>query len=218
MHRDLGPVGWHELLDLLSNDFSVHAVTLPGFGDEPLPAWARSIAHLASIVGHRLDALGLGPLPIVGLGFGGWVAAQLAATSPSRVASLALVSPMGLRPGRGEVIDQFLFSAAGYAALSIGGDEPFDEEQLDRAREAVTRVAWKPIGHDPALAGLLEPTRLPAVVVWGSDDLVVPVSTAEQWGALLRTSVSVIAGAPHHVEYTHASAVAALVAPCLQMG
>jgi pimeloyl-ACP methyl ester carboxylesterase len=223
LHRDLGPIGCAELVDVLATDHRVIQVSLPGFGRSSMPSWARSVAHLAALIGRVLD--GCAPAAtVVGLGFGGWVAAELVATSPARVGALALVSPMGVRPRAGEVLDQFLFSPSRYAALAAGGDDQRDrllaelpadqvDEFLDRSREAVTRVAWKPIGHDPALIGLLPCVRVRAAVVWGSEDRIVPPSTAAQWAALLATErVEFVDGAPHIVEFTHASVVANTVA------
>ena len=227
LHRDLGPVGTDALVASLAGRRRVHTITLPGFGASDLPAWARTIAHLASLTGHVLDAAGLDGAPLVGLGFGGWVAATIAATAPARVGALALVSPMGLKPVEGEIVDQFLFSARGYAASAVGGAERLGEVLvgeaaadpdafLDRSREAVTRVAWKPIGHDPALGGLLAEVRIPSLVVWGTDDRIVPPATARQWAACLRVDrVVMVDGGAHHVEVSHPDAVGAAVASFL---
>ncbi len=220
LHRDLGPLGWDALLERLAARHAVHALSLPGFGASTLPEWARRVDHLAALVGRTIDRLDLGPTLVVGLGFGGWVAAELLAASPSRIAGLALVSPMGLKPDDGEIVDQFLYSARDYAALSLGASERLDaltegvapddvDEQLDRARETVTRVAWKPIGHDRALPGLLAGVRVPAVVVWGTDDAVVPAAASAQWCTLLGAPApSSVDGAPHHVEVVAPDAVA----------
>jgi pimeloyl-ACP methyl ester carboxylesterase len=223
LHRDLGPLDLGTFTAALGTDHTVHELTLPGFGAVPLPSWARTVAHLAALVGHELDARGLSGASVLGLGFGGWVAAELLATSPARVGAVALVSPMGLRPATGEVLDQFLWPARDYAELATGGPQLLDaalvgagiddpDAALDRSRETVTRVAWKPIGHDPALAGLLEPVHRRALVVWGAADAVVPCSTAAQWAAVLRTDrVVTIDGGAHHVELSHPDAVAAAV-------
>jgi pimeloyl-ACP methyl ester carboxylesterase len=118
------------------------------------------------------------------------------------------------------VVDQFLFSASSYARLGFADAATFarvvgspDDEavaaSLDRSRETVTRVAWKPIGHDRALPGLLACVSVPAVVVWGGADAVVPPSTGGQWARLLRAGPAVeIAGAGHHVEQERPEEVA----------
>jgi pyruvate dehydrogenase E2 component (dihydrolipoamide acetyltransferase) len=221
--RDLGPLDLGPFVAALRTHHTVHELTLPGFGEAPLPSWARSVAHLAALIGHELDARGLSGSPVVGLGFGGWVAAELLATSPARVGAVALVSPMGLRPAAGEVLDQFLWPARDYAELATGGAAVLDaalagtciadaDAALDHSRETVTRVAWKPIGHDPALAGLLEPVHRPAAVVWGRADAVVPCATAAQWATVLRTDrVVTIDGGAHHVELSHPDAAAAAI-------
>jgi pimeloyl-ACP methyl ester carboxylesterase len=224
LHRDLGPLRWGALHEALAADHDVWAPSLPGFGGSDLPTWARSVAHLAALTGVLIDSAIGQPVDVVGLGFGGWVAATLAATSPGRVRRLALVSPMGIRPDVGEVVDQFLYGAADYARLGFADDEAFaravgspdDDEvaaRLDRSREAVTRVAWKPIGHDRALPGLLSAgDGRPALVVWGGADAVVPAATVRRWAEVLVTSTVVeIPGAGHHVEVERPAEVAAAV-------
>ena len=77
---------------------AVHAVELPGHGDEPL-AGEATVPALAEAVAAGLDAAGLGPVHLVGHSLGGAVAIALAAEHPSLVRSLALIAPAGL--GRG---------------------------------------------------------------------------------------------------------------------
>jgi pimeloyl-ACP methyl ester carboxylesterase len=223
LHRDLGNLGWGDFHDALARDYTVWAPSLPGFGASDLPDWARTVTHVAALTGHVLDRLGFDAVHLVGLGWGGWVAAELAAVSPKRVRSLALVSPMGIKPDQGEVVDQFLYSAADYALLGFADAETFtrlvgqpDDElvaaSLDRSRETVTRVAWKPIGHDRALPGLLACVSVPALVVWGEADAVVPATTARQWSELLGVEGTVlVAGAGHHAELEYPEDIAGAV-------
>jgi len=117
LHRDTGPTGWGEFEARLAEHFSVSAPSLPGFGESERPDWMRTTQEMAVVTGHILDQLVGGPCALVGLGFGGWVAAELAALSPARLASLVLVSPMGLKPSEGEILDQFLGAAMVLLAL-----------------------------------------------------------------------------------------------------
>src|SRR5262249_57311253 len=78
----------------------VLAIDLPGFGDsEPMPPQAEPVpAALAAAVAGLLDDLGITAPHIAGNSLGGWVALELAHVRP--VASLTLLSPAGLWPGR----------------------------------------------------------------------------------------------------------------------
>jgi pimeloyl-ACP methyl ester carboxylesterase len=220
LHRDLGNLGWGPLHERLARHHSVCAPSLPGFGGSALPEWVRTVGHLATLTGRVLDRVGTGAVPVVGLGFGGWVAAELAAQSPGRVDGLVLVSPMGVRPDDGEIVDQFLYGAADYACLGFADPETFvrqigstDDDvvaaNLDRSRETLTRVAWKPVGHDRALPGLLSAVSIAASIVWGGADAVVPVGTARRWCDLLGAGEPVVvAGGGHHVELERPDEVA----------
>src|SRR2546429_7305802 len=53
------------------------------------------------------DAL---PICLVGLGFGGWVAAEMAALAPRDFHRLVLVGAMGVKPPEGDIFDQAIVS------------------------------------------------------------------------------------------------------------
>ena len=48
---------------------------------------------------------------LVGLGFGGWIAAEMATMSPRAFRRLVLVGAMGIKPAAGEILDQALTEA-----------------------------------------------------------------------------------------------------------
>jgi pimeloyl-ACP methyl ester carboxylesterase len=91
---------WEPVVSGLAEQFDVLAVDLPGFGEsEMLPDGIEpSPAALAAAVAGLLDELGIADPHIVGNSLGGWVALELAQLRP--VASVTLLSPAGLWPGR----------------------------------------------------------------------------------------------------------------------
>ena len=58
-------------------------------------------------------------------------------------------------------------------------------EQWDIAREMCFRIAWKPYMYSQTLPHLLGGVRTPALVVWGDDDRIVPLSAAEVYAKSL---------------------------------
>ena len=91
---------WEPVVPLLAESFDVVAVDLPGFGDSPPlpPGVEPAPAALARAVAELLDELGLRSPAVAGNSLGGWVALELARLRP--LASLTLLSPAGLWPGR----------------------------------------------------------------------------------------------------------------------
>src|SRR3954468_22107470 len=86
------------LLPLLSRSAHVIAVDLRGHGDADKPPTGYDLTGLAADVVAVLDALELPRAVLVGASSGGYVAQQVAVTSPERVAGLVLAgTPQDLR-------------------------------------------------------------------------------------------------------------------------
>jgi pimeloyl-ACP methyl ester carboxylesterase len=223
LHRSTGSTGWSPFLDDLAADHQVIAPDLPGFGASDRPEWARHPRDLAVLVGHFVDEVADGPAAYVGLGFGGWVAAELATMRPEAVRRLVLVGAAGLLPERGRILDQVLISHMEYvrAAFSDGrhftelwGDVPSDEQLLawDRNREMMARVSWKPYMYSRQLAGLLSVISTPTLVVWGADDRVVPRECGERYAREVGGArLEVVDGAGHAVDIEQPARLSALV-------
>lgn len=223
LHRDVCAPGTSPFLEALAGSYTVFAPHLPGFGDSDRPEWMRSVAQLGVVTARILDALEICPCPVVGLGFGGWVAADVATLGGRRMDALVLVSPFGIKPKSGEITDFALLSVAEYASLGfhdpaayleLCGEEP-DEDLLrswDAAREMVTRIAWKPIGHSRALPPMLGLADVPALVVWGYEDAIVPRAAAQDWlRALPNASKVMLPDVGHQVDLEAPAELAELV-------
>ncbi len=161
---------------------------MPGYDASERPDWLRNVPDMAALMGLFDDALGGARGAYLGLGFGGWVAAELAARSPERVTQLILHSPMGIKPPEGEIFDQFLVEAEDYARrgfatelgyhASVAAETGDRAARLDRNREMTTRIAWKPAMFDLGLPHLLEGLSIPSQVIWSQHDAIVPRSCA----------------------------------------
>ena len=206
--------------DALSLHNRVIAPTFPGFDGSQRPDWMRSVRDLAVCVGYFLDRLDLDGVTLVGLGFGGWVAAELATMRPSHVRRLALVGSFGLQPNEGEILDQFLLAHEDYVrrgfcdadAYGVVYDGAATVEQLlqwDINREMTARIAWKPYMFSQTLPKLLAGVTAPTLVAWGQEDAVAPLECAEQFAAAIpNAQLQVFDAAGHFVELEQALALA----------
>ena len=235
LHHSFGNPGWMPVHEALAANYTVHALDLPGYGGpkgSERPDWARHPRDLALIVGQWLRANDLGPVELVGCGFGGWVAAELATMAPEVLKRLVLVGAAGLLPEQGRIYDQFLVSHSNYVQAAFShpeayeaiyannnGDDPdahpISDDTLvvwDMNREMTTRVAWKPYMYNRRLRPLLGGVTVPALVVWGDNDAVVPIECAHAYAeALPDARLEVVPDCGHAVDLEAPEALAALI-------
>jgi pimeloyl-ACP methyl ester carboxylesterase len=222
-HHSTGSAGWIPLYDRLAADFEVTVPDLPGYGQSTMPEWAREPRDLAILMLQWLRAQELGDVTLVGLGFGGWVAAELATMDHTLLASLTLVGAPGLLPEAGEYLDQMLIDYPEYARASFRDEATANAhlgEEIDPNlstlwqfnRVMTARISWKPYMYNRRLAPLLAGVHTAALIVRGSEDRVIPASVAHQYmRALPAAECITVEGAGHLVELEEPERVADLI-------
>jgi pimeloyl-ACP methyl ester carboxylesterase len=223
LHHDIGSPSGLPFYELLARRFTVLVPSHPGYDGSPRPDWMRSVRDVAALYQWLLADLGLSGVSLVGLGFGGWIAAEMATMSPAGFRRLVLVGAMGLKPAAGEILDQAIVSYIDYVRAGFEDRAVFDRlfgsepstsqlEQWDLNREMTFRIAWKPYMYSQTLPHLLGGVKAPALVVWGRRDRVVPIECGEHYArALPAARLEVIEGAGHFAEMEQPEAVGELV-------
>jgi pimeloyl-ACP methyl ester carboxylesterase len=195
---------WAEVIDALDGRVTAFAIDRPGWDGESDPG---GLALSARAARAALDERGVERAVIVGLSFGGAVAAWLAVHHPERVAALVLVSPAANRdslalvdrilgaPVAGYLTSSALLSSAGLA-LSVGwvrgalGRSLFlsDDYLSSLSRRLRSRSARRAFFVEqqallrdlPALERSLGRIAAPTTVLVGTDDTVVPASAGRR--------------------------------------
>jgi pimeloyl-ACP methyl ester carboxylesterase len=223
LHHDIGTLDRTPFYDALAARFDVVVPNHPGFSEKSeRAAWLRHPRDLAALYQWLLAELGLERASLVGLGFGGWIAAEMAALAPREFHRLVLVGAMGLKPPEGDIKDQAIVSYIDYAKSGFHDEAAFTRvfgdvstDQLvewDLCREMCFRIAWKPYMYGQSLPHLLGGVRAPALVVWGDDDRIVPKSAGELYArSLPRARLATVAQAGHFVDLEQPDALARLV-------
>lgn len=197
-------VSWNPILPRLCAVHDVLAVDLPGFGQSPpLPAGVEPTpAALADAVERGLDAAGVGSAHLCGNSLGGWVALELARRGRAR--SVVAISPAGFWSGPERVyalaslrwahrraralrpvaraamsvrpLRYGLFAQVRRRPGRVSGAEAAHEVQMIARRPEfpVTRETTLDGRRADSLAGLSSPV----LVLWGTRDLLLPVSQA----------------------------------------
>jgi pimeloyl-ACP methyl ester carboxylesterase len=223
LHHDTGTLDKLPFYEALSARFDVIVPVHPGFGEKSERAnWVRHPRDIASLYQWLLAELGVERASLVGLGFGGWIAAEMAALAPRDFHRVVLVGAMGVKPPEGEIKDQAIISYIDYAKAGFHDPKAFERnygdvstDQLvewDLCREMSFRIAWKPYMYSPTLPHLLGGVKAPALVVWGDDDQIVPRSAGEVYAkSLPNVRFETIANSGHCVDMEQPDALARLI-------
>lgn len=192
LHSAVGDFWGPEFLEPLTSNHEVICPAHPGFGESGGIEDIADIEDLAFHYSDLIEALGMGEVHLIGLSFGGWIAAEIAVRWPDRLRSICLIDALGLwieekpipsiwgiEPAElvGLLFEQESHPLA-QLLLSIDLDDPPPEEillQFISSQAATARVGWDPYLHDPKLEGRLHRISSPALVCWGERDRLVPI-------------------------------------------
>jgi pimeloyl-ACP methyl ester carboxylesterase len=220
--------GFHTLdlgarfLQRLSHDASVFAPSHPGFGASARPDDFETVYDLVHLYREFLDRLPDGKITLVGASFGGWLAAEIAASCPHRLDRLVLVDALGIKLADREtsdILDVFNTHPDTVRRLSWHDPERFapdfdalsDEALTRHARdwEALCLYGWEPYMYNPHLKRWLGRIELPTLVLWGQSDGVVTPAYGRAYASLIPGArFGLIEEAGHHPEFERPDALA----------
>src|SRR5205823_1634573 len=106
-------------LHRLAERFSVLAPSHPGFGSSDLPDWVDSAEDVVYVYLDLLRQRGRGN--VMGMGIGGWFAAEMAVRCTQDIDKLVLVDPVGIKVGsytERDIADNFMLDTQGFLKAS----------------------------------------------------------------------------------------------------
>ena len=215
---------WTELVPLLVRRHRLLVPDLPGHGGStalPAVAGLEPYADRVALVAEREGML---PAPLVGHSLGGAVVLRMALRRPGDVSALVLAAAAGLsvgnvwgrnllsvfsviRPGRlasryrGWVSRSPLLRRLVFGFVSVADPAGLTDEAVEgflAAHLLHTDVsgAWQALrGDDPREE--LAAVRCPVLVLWGAEDVQLPIDDAFEYTRRLRARLRVIPGCGH---------------------
>jgi pimeloyl-ACP methyl ester carboxylesterase len=171
----------------------------PGFGASDNPGWFTGMGDVAYAYLDLFPALGLRNVHIVGASIGGWIGAEIALRDTSRIASLSLIAPLGVRQPGCSFGDVFLwtpeqnirnrFTDQTLAEHFLQAEQTSETTAaLLKDRYATARIGWAPRFHNPELQRWLHRITPRTLLVWGANDRIAPPQMAQAWQAGLPDS------------------------------
>jgi len=214
------------LLERLSQARRVVAAAHPGFGRSFLPANFGRIDDLAYFYLDLIAALELRDVLLVGVSFGGWIAAEIAVRSAERLSRIVLADAFGVRFTAEETeveiadiydlpqdeLDRRAFVEPAQWRPRYGDCSDDELMIIARNREALCLYGWSPYMHNPGLRPWLHRVTPPTLVLWGeADGIVSPDYGRALAAALPNARFATISGAAHHPHIEQAERFATLV-------
>jgi pimeloyl-ACP methyl ester carboxylesterase len=223
LHHETGTLDDLPFYDALAANHEVIVPHHPGYSRSERPDWMRSVRDIAVVYRSLLSELKVAKPALVGLGFGGWIAAEMATMAPADLSHLVLVGAMGIKPPQGDILDLAVTGYIDYARAAFHDQKAFDRvygaepsvdqlEMWDICREMSFRIAWKPYMYSQTLPHLLKTMGAPALIVWGDEDKVVPISAGKRYlESLPDAHLEIVRSCGHAVDMEQPEALAKLV-------
>ncbi len=216
-------------LDLLGRQAEIVAPSHPGFGHSARPAHFDTVYDLVHLYLDVLEALPHEKVTLVGLSFGGWLAAEVAVKCSHRIDRLVLVDALGIKISDREtpdILDVFNTSPQEVQRRSWHDpgkwapdfDTMTDDEIVVRARnwESLCLYGWHPYMYNPQLKRWLHRITAPTLVLWGASDGIVSPSYGRAYSESIPGSqFALIERAGHHPEIEQPEAFAQRIAAFL---
>lgn len=198
------------ILELRRAGFHVYAPDLLGYGRSPKPADGDySMATQAKFVEDFIQALGLQRPDIGGWSMGGWVTLKLALDHPEMVNRVVVYDSAGVRFNPAFGPDVFHpTDGAGLRRLSLLLEPHSAPLPAFVERDALRKFTGEQWVIDRSMASMLSgkdtvegglPTmQNPLLIVWGSDDELLPLSVAQEMQKLdPKADLDIIEGCGH---------------------
>ncbi len=209
---------WMFNQEALSESRTTYALDLPGHGASTKDVGAADLAALSGAVTALMDELGVAKAHLVGHSMGGAICLALALDQPGKVASATLIAPGGLGPEINmdyiegfisqtrakklrATLEQLVADPASITAEMIEGVIRF--KRLDGATAALQKLrdGLFPGGRQAeGLRDRLGELAVPAQVIWGKSDRILPPAHGEGLPASLPVTLTDAAGHMPHME------------------
>ncbi|MCL6563210.1 MAG: alpha/beta fold hydrolase [Firmicutes bacterium] len=204
---------WWYQLQHFGQRYRVIAPDLPGFGRSDWLAEVQSVADLPAFLAQFLRQVGVDTMVLGGNSMGGRVALAFAARWPELVSHLVLLDSVGLDLPTVPVRNPLAVPPDRFLELLVHDPAQYlrrtpyrtleDAHALTRGRQSFARyLAASPVVADPAIAW--DRLTMPALLIWGREDKVVPLAYGEALAQRLpRARLAVIEACGHlpHLEW-----------------
>ena len=188
---------WEKVIPFFEKSFHVIIPDLIGFGFSDKPLTDYTIDFFSKFLQKFLDSINVKNPIIVGSSLGGQISAEYAAKHPKNVEKLVLVSPSGMMKQSTPALDVYIMAALypneqnaknAFEMMEGSGESP-NQEIIDgfvkRMKLPNAKLAFMStilgLKNAKVITEKLHSITVPTMIVWGSDDPVIPIIHADEF-------------------------------------
>ena len=211
---------WQQVIPHLSKNHRIIAPDLIGFGRSDKPQVDYTPKYFVKFIFDFLEHLGIDKTIMIGSSLGGQIVAESAAASENNIIQkIILVSPTGTMRTTNPTLDAYIMAGlypqhdlikTAYQKMA-GKQKDVDESTIERFRTGMSQPNAKmsflssiiSFKHWPAITERLQLISIPTLLIWGSDDTMIPINYANEYVSNLKDCKFVVMeGCGHrpHVE------------------
>jgi len=215
--------------ELRKHDFRVYAPDFPGFDSLHIPEKPMTLSDYADFIESYLKKRGVKNPILIGHSFGGRVALKYQDLYPGHISALVLTGTPGFTPVSRKRLALFISIAkVGGTLMSL----PVLYKLKDRVRlwyyyaigardyyraEGVMRDTFKNIVKEP-LVESMKRVRVPTILIWGEEDIIVPVRIAQKMqDVIMKSKLVMLPLSGHNVPFMNPTLFTATLLPWMRL-
>ena len=186
---------WDQVIPLFADDFRVIVPDLVGFGYSDKPLVDYTPEFFSDFLEKFFAASDIKHPNIIGSSLGGQISAEYAASHSNEIEKLILVSPAGVMKQSTPALDAYIMAALypnkqsaknAFEMMECSGKDVKEEivnrfverMQLPNAKLAFMSTVLG-LKNSNSIVSKLQTISAPTLIVWGSDDPVIPINHAD---------------------------------------
>jgi len=188
---------WEKVVPFFEKNFHVVIPDLIGFGYSDKPLTDYTIDYFSKFLQKFLDSINIKNPILAGSSLGGQIAAEYTAQHPTNVEKLILVSPSGIMKQSTSALDAYIMAALypneqnakNAFEMMEGSGKRIHQEIIDsfvkRMKLPNAKLAFMStilgLKNAKVITEKLHSITVPTMIVWGSDDPVIPIQYASEF-------------------------------------
>ena len=193
---------WSKVIPIFTKHYRVIVPDLIGFGYSDKPIADYTPDFFSEFLEKFFDAMSIEHPNVIGSSLGGQITAEYASKHSNNIKKLILVSPAGMMKQSTPALDAYIMAALYPNELSAKNafelmegsgkeaDEIIVKEFIERMQLPNAKLAFMStilgLKNSEIISAKLETIHTPTLIIWGSNDPVIPIQHAEGFVSSIR--------------------------------